>query len=74
MSFIVRRFFTFKFRISNIFISKFLVAEIDFKIWIKMRKSVYKAINRLFLIWQTIIKTCFCRKSRQERRYKNLLI
>ena len=51
MSFIVRRFFTFKFRISNIFISKFLVVEIYLKIRIKMRKSVYKAINRLFLIW-----------------------
>ena len=32
MSFIVRRFFTFKFRISNIFISKFLVVEIYLKI------------------------------------------
>lgn len=51
MSFIVRRFFTFKFRISNIIISKFLVVEIDLKIRIKMQKSVYKAINRLFLIW-----------------------
>ena len=38
----------FKFRISNIFISKFLVVEIDLEIWIKMQKSVYKAINRLF--------------------------
>ena len=51
MRFIVRRFFTFKFRISNIIISKFLVVEIDLKIRIKMQKSVYKAINRLFLIW-----------------------
>lgn len=52
MIFIVRRFFTFKFRISNnIFISKFLVVEIDLKIRIKVRESVYKAINRLFLIW-----------------------
>lgn len=51
MRFIVRRFVTFKFRISNIFISKFLVVEIDLKIRIKMRKSVYKAINRFFLIW-----------------------
>ena len=40
--------FIFKFRISNIFISKFLVVEIDLKIRIKMQKSVYKAINRLF--------------------------
>lgn len=51
MGFIVRRFFTFKFRISNIIISKFFVVEIYLKIWIKMQKSVYKAINRLFLIW-----------------------
>ena len=48
MSFIVRRFFIFKFRISNIIISKFLVVEIYLKILIKMQKSVYKAINRLF--------------------------